>query len=391
MAAVSAASLMLAVFIAWRLDKDDRSIRDWASGAVAMTLGMLLIASNGVLPDLVSAVPGNSLVALGLGYFYLGSRGVLGIARGKPWQWIAVGLAWPILLYSTFVSFNVSIRVVTLATLYAIFLIGCCVVFWRHGDSGFRSVDRLSALAFGLGALLFLSSLVGAVIVIETQGSTSFPEWIIVLPFLYTIPFDVWLGLVLTIKLSARITSRLAESRDRAEKTAAQLEDANRQLEVLSTTDKLTGICNRARLDDVLGRELLRVARHPGPISVLMLDIDHFKKVNDVYGHSAGDAVLIMVAKVLRASVRKTDTVGRWGGEEFLVVLPATGLASAADVGEKMRSEIERADFPEVQHLTVSVGVADHVADETTEQLMRRVDAALYEAKDRGRNRVVCA
>ena len=179
-----------------------------------------------------------------------------------------------------------------------------------------------------------------------------------------------------------------------AERTA-QLEEANRKLAALSITDGLTGLANRRHFDEVLGREQARSARAGQPLSVIMLDVDHFKRYNDRYGHQAGDACLIRVAHALRAGMRRaSDVVARYGGEEFSIVLPDTDAQQALQMALALRSAIEALGIVhadgEAGRVTISVGVAVRQAGGVADAdvLLRLADAALYRAKDAGRNRV---
>ena len=179
----------------------------------------------------------------------------------------------------------------------------------------------------------------------------------------------------------------------RLRRLQAELREKNATLARLSTTDPVTGLRNRRYVTEFLSLELLRAARYKTPLAVLMLDLDHFKRINDTYGHRVGDTVLQAVAEVLRGTLRATDVAGRYGGEEFLVVLPQTDLQGAAVLGERVRAAIEQTTIPvegaEPLSVTVSIGVAalgDGAC--SAEQLVERADAALYAAKDAGRNRV---
>lgn len=169
------------------------------------------------------------------------------------------------------------------------------------------------------------------------------------------------------------------------------LERSNLELEHLSVTDKLTQLNNRARLDAVLQEELDRAHRYGHPFSVILLDLDRFKEVNDRFGHSVGDDALVGVAEALRSSIRATDVVGRWGGEEFIVVLPETGLESARQVAEKIRETLAQRRFPAIGRMTASLGVAAHELEDGPMELLARADEALYRAKELGRNRVMPA
>lgn len=169
---------------------------------------------------------------------------------------------------------------------------------------------------------------------------------------------------------------------------------AHDQLERIAALDPLTGVYNRRFGLQRLEEELSRVQRHAGPLALVMFDIDHFKRVNDTYGHLAGDRVIRRLAQVARASVRKGDVLVRYGGEEFLAVLPGARMADAGEIGERIRRMCEETVCYEQEReirFTVSVGCAVF-PDEgvvSTEDLLRRADQALYAAKSGGRNRTV--
>lgn len=182
----------------------------------------------------------------------------------------------------------------------------------------------------------------------------------------------------------------------RLRRLQAELREKNATLARLSTTDAVTGLHNRRYVAEFLSLEVLRAVRYRTPLSVMLLDIDHFKQVNDARGHRIGDAVLQVVADTLRGGLRATDLAGRYGGEEFLVVLPQTGLAGAGMLAERVRGAIEATAIevgtPAPLSVTVSIGVAElgHAA-RSAEELVEHADSALYAAKDAGRNRVAAA
>lgn len=165
-----------------------------------------------------------------------------------------------------------------------------------------------------------------------------------------------------------------------AERTR-ELADALEQVQQLAITDKLTGVHNRARLDEFLADEHRYQQRHPRPASIALLDIDRFKAVNDTHGHLVGDRVLRDVAQALAASVREIDRVGRWGGEEFLVLMPDASAEQALKVAERIRAHVASAS------VTVSVGVAQYRTGEAVHAWLSRADRMLYQAKASGRDR----
>jgi diguanylate cyclase (GGDEF)-like protein len=169
----------------------------------------------------------------------------------------------------------------------------------------------------------------------------------------------------------------------------SRVEERTRELRLLATTDALTGLANRRRMDEVLHQEHLRVTRFGGCLSVILCDIDSFKAINDTHGHHAGDLVLIAFGDLLSAHVRRVDTVGRWGGEEFLVICPQTKADEAALLAERLRRAVADARFPVVGSKTCSFGVVQMADNELAEAVVARADAALYRAKQQGRDRVV--
>lgn len=199
---------------------------------------------------------------------------------------------------------------------------------------------------------------------------------------------DINVVLATAILESQRVTRELEVSEAGLKLINEQLEASNRTITTLSITDRLTQLANRFQLDQVLHESLQLAIRYGTPFSVILLDIDHFKHVNDTYGHMVGDDVLVQVAKVLTTNTRSVDTVGRWGGEEFLVISPSTGLESTALLAEKLRNAIDKTDFPTVGHKTGSFGIASYKLGDDIEKLIGRADAAMYAAKHAGRNRV---
>lgn len=162
-----------------------------------------------------------------------------------------------------------------------------------------------------------------------------------------------------------------------------------KRIEELSVTDRLTGLYNRLKLDEVFMYELVQSKRFHTPLSIILLDIDHFKHVNDTHGHQVGDQVLQHIAKILHSIGRQADTIGRWGGEEFLIILPQTDRIGAIKIGEKIRLAVEEYSFPVIGTKTASFGIAEFHDDDSQSTLVERADTALYRAKNEGRNRVI--
>ena len=161
------------------------------------------------------------------------------------------------------------------------------------------------------------------------------------------------------------------------------------KLQKLATVDSLTGIYNRYKTNEEIEIEIGRNKRYDENFALAMFDIDHFKRVNDSYGHEIGDYVLQEISNIVTNEIRESDRFGRWGGEEFMLILPKLNKVEALHVSEKLRSRIEKHNFKDVGHITISIGGSVFALSDTKESLLKRVDDALYKAKDEGRNRVV--
>jgi len=191
---------------------------------------------------------------------------------------------------------------------------------------------------------------------------------------------------VLTAHLS-RIRHRLAQQRE-------ELARALAQLQAIATRDELTSLPNRRQMQALMDQELLRALRHGHDFCVALIDLDHFKRINDQHGHAAGDAVLRAFAQAGQAAIRATDVLARWGGEEFVVLLPDTAMPLAMVGMERLRQHVAARPLDAGQGaalpLTVSIGLTGHLRGEPLDRTLERADQLLYQAKAQGRDRICC-
>ncbi|WP_457601199.1 GGDEF domain-containing protein [Hydrogenivirga sp.] len=197
--------------------------------------------------------------------------------------------------------------------------------------------------------------------------STEFYQYIV--PFLVGLVFGVVLSMLIHLHSS--------------------LKDKERELKELATTDTLTKLPNRRTILDFLEFEVNRARRNRSRLSVALIDLDDFKTINDTYGHLVGDQVLRELASLIRGNLRSTDMVGRYGGEEFIVVMPETDFTTAAGVVERLRKVVEETFFEPVGSVSISVGLTSLREGDSVESLLRRADEFLYRAKREGKNRVI--
>ena len=193
---------------------------------------------------------------------------------------------------------------------------------------------------------------------------------------------------------NAELSTRLAEldeARQATEVANSSLQQALIELEKAASTDKLTGAWNRRRFEESILPEIALAHRLRRPVALIMFDLDHFKRVNDTYGHGVGDTVLVDTAQIIRLHLRASDALIRWGGEEFLVMAPGTREDGALALAEKLRAAVATHTFPAAGQVTMSLGVSEYGVGEGLTDWIERTDQALYLAKHQGRNRVVAA
>ncbi len=249
---------------------------------------------------------------------------------------------------------------------------------------------------YGLGvAGLVVIILTGPYVAIDSRDlfRTNLMALTALAGFLVVVPLDRFdqIGTAVFALLAVAVSTLLGRVLESSNRRAFALD---LELRRDARTDSLTGLANRRGMQERGRVELKRAKRSGTPVSVLLGDLDHFKSVNDRYGHEAGDVALVQTAVVLRGALRESDALGRWGGEEFIAVLPSTGPAGAAEVAERMRAEIANTAFEGLrERTTISLGVATMTAvdDPATawDALVKEADQYLYQAKHEGRNRVV--
>jgi diguanylate cyclase (GGDEF)-like protein len=240
-----------------------------------------------------------------------------------------------------------------------------------------RFEPSLAALLFPLMAFIIIRlRFVGAALAVSVAGGSAA---LLGTPMLL-------MGVVLDDNLDYQ---RHLEAR--VDERTQALQDALAAANILVITDSLTQVFNRRHMESLVHDEVERAQRYEQATALIILDVDYFKAVNDTYGHPVGDKVLRQVSDILSENLRQSDSLGRWGGEEFLILLPQINIAAATNVAEKLRIAIFSADFGLKEPVSISLGVADLQRGESAGDWIKRVDRALYDAKDSGRNQVALA
>lgn len=363
--------MAIAMVVLWRTIPGERACRYWAAGGALVAAAFLSVWLRGLIPDFVSIVLANAMFAAGYGLVVIG----VNVFTGRPGRlgWlvaVTVGVfAWA--AYFTYGVPDVGARIVVISTVTGAMALWCAGRLVIAALPGMRLTQGVTAAVFVLHGVPML---VRAAV---TQFGGEATTGLFAPSTLQTVVFvDVTLAAIgLAFGFAAMTTRRL-----------------HLNLERLASHDPLTGLLNRHALDVAIEREMARSARHLYPLSVLLMDLDHFKRVNDTYGHDAGDAVLKAFAEVAAGVLRRDDVLGRQGGEEFMALLPGSDRSSALRVAERIRAAV--AATP-IEHegraitVTVSIGVATAMDRASWDDALRAADAALYEAKHSGRDRVV--
>lgn len=339
----------------------------WGLGALLGMLASVFYGAERLIPPSLAAIGGNALALTACGLMYFGTQRFY--AQPVHWQrWAGVGaISVCALSYFAVVQPDYQMRVAIFTATLAGLFAAHARLLWRQGR-GFAA--RFTLVVMGLQTVIFAARCVAA-FWLDNANAHRFAASTIHNAYFVSFSFMVLLFLVGVLLM--------ASERVRAE------------FEHMATFDSLTGALNRRVLLLAGEQELLRWQRHAHPFAVLLIDIDHFKQINDQHGHLVGDQVLKRLAATLRQPLRKTDLLARYGGEEFLVLLPVTDDATARELGERVRAAVQAlpndlASGP----CTISVGVSGvRDGDTTFDQLVARADLALYQAKNAGRNRVV--
>jgi diguanylate cyclase (GGDEF)-like protein len=356
--------------VAW--GQPAEGLRRWAAALLVHSLAFCLVALRGSIPELYSVVLGNALLSAS---FSLMFTAVCQYQRRAASLWLTVTpVVLIVILYAQLLP-DQRARVIYGGMLFTL-QIGAVIAALldrRHGR-------------IGRGAVLIVAALSLVVLMLVVRATTTAAG-------LIRMDTLTERNTVQTISFMMALMAALATSIGFVFMIKERADHKNR---IMAMQDPLTGAANRRTIIGALDRDMTRAVRSREPLALLMIDIDHFKTINDVYGHLAGDRVLCGVVDVLGQRVRAQDMVGRYGGEEFMVLAPSTSLEGARQLAEKLRQGVADTRF-ELQGqpvgVTVSIGLcAGYIAaDDTWDRLIDEADAALYRAKEAGRNRVEAA
>lgn len=370
----TALSVVMLLVLTSLADSKVAGVREWGQANAIAVTALLLFATRGVAPDLLSIEVANALLLITVSLMYAGFRRHLGLP--VPWRLLAAGslAAFAGVVYFHVVHPSLGLRVVAMSAYHAAICFALHASLPRVADGRLRypnAFTRTAAFMLGLGHVGR-----GAFYALDAYGHVS-----LLAPDVANLVFFAIGTLALpALSLGAVMLANARVLTDTA---------------YAAEHDHLTGAPSRRAFFEIAERELARARRHGGGLGLLLLDADHFKRINDTYGHGVGDEVLRDLVRRTGDVVRKIDYFARLGGEEFGVLLPDANHQTAQAVAERLRAALDRSQPRRSAEggvpYTVSIGLAMLERGEDFAGLMRRADAALYAAKDAGRNRVVCA
>ncbi len=354
----------------------------WLLYYIFQTVGVFLIMLRGSIPDILSFAAANILIVCGFMFLLTGLQRFL----EKKAAYFANGILLVVFFFLHYffgiVDQNIKARIFLLSLPIIIIISQALYLLMFLTEKGTKHIYRSTAIVCVLFIMLYCFRIAAAFFIYPVEGdffSAGMVDSVIKLS-------SQMLGIMMTFSLVLMINVRLFND---VQQYAEERELMVTELRRLANTDGLTGIYNRSKIEQILTIEVLRSRRYKHPLSIILADIDHFKMVNDTYGHNVGDVVLSGIASLMKEHIREVDTIGRWGGEEFLIVCPDTMAEGARKLAEKMRKKIEKHHFKDIGVKTVSMGIAQIGKDDWDEDMIKRADKNLYKAKKAGRNRVV--
>jgi diguanylate cyclase (GGDEF)-like protein len=322
-------------------------------------IGLVLRLFVGRLPDFISTILSSGLLLAGPGLFYIALGQFAGQAHSKTLVLSVITAVLSFLLYFTYWENRAEIRMVTLSLGAAAMILVLIAQLWRIRKTSLRFSADLMLFSFLIYGIFLIIRAISIALYPPPDSFSNTPIQSATYLLLFVISFFWSTGFLLMV--SQRLRNDLIE---------------------FATLDALTKIPNRRAAEVFLEKELARTQRSDGEFAVLLIDLDNFKQVNDRWGHLVGDYVLAKTASIFQSVLRKQDWVGRWGGEEFLIVLP--GACDAKVLGERVRCEVASTEY---RHsgasfgLTISIGISCGRKTDTIDQILKKADEALYKAK----------
>ncbi len=350
-----------------------KGIRTALLGNLSLAIGAVLLILQKILPDFLTIVIANILTVTSTCLFYVAISRFLGQKYSKTFVISILTLLALLLVYFRYINDNLGIRTVVTSLSGTLFVVIIAYKLWKMPHLPYRFSLGMTAAPFMIYGILLAIRSVVAIFSPPQAIFANTPVVSVTYVLLFVVSFLWTIGFILMV--SQRLQMDLTK---------------------LATIDSVTQISNRHATQIFLDKEVSRAQRNKGKFSILLIDLDNFKLVNDKYGHAIGDFVLIKTAQIFLSIIRKQDIVGRWGGDEFLIILPDTTIENTEILAERLRSEILATEFKDWNDLndsvkiTLSLGIASSNPSESMDVILKKADDALYIAKAT-KNKIIVA
>lgn len=330
-------------------------------GYLSFAIGFLLAIFRGILPDFLTLVAANILILGGVSLFYIAISIFTGQGYNRTFVIALTTFTIFLLVYYRYMYDDLGIRVAVFSIAVAISVGAACYQIWRARHASYRFSAGLMLISLAAYTALLLLRAIAALTAPPVQLLEDTPLQSAAYLLVFVLSFFWTTGFILMA--SQRLQGDLAE---------------------LATIDFLTRIPNRRATEDFLEKELSRALRSQSPFSVLLIDVDNFKIINDRYGHAAGDRALFCTAEIFKSNIRKLDSVGRWGGDEFLIILSEASINDAVHLADRLNNKFSESNIlidNKIISITISTGIASSKNITSVDEILKTADEALYQAK----------
>ena len=372
--------IIIILYFVWNQNKDRfDGVLDWLTCFVLHFTGITLILMRGFIPDFLSIVVANVLLVAGSIRFYFGIAMFINRKIRKGFYYVLLGIFGMIYIYFGLVEPKLVVRAVTFSLIVSFINFHCANILYKSDDIKMKKNYYITGTLLLFISILYLLS--AGYYITGIIGLDYLNVGFVI--SLITIISQMLL-ICITFSILMMINSKLVVT---LEEDSLEREKLLEDFRYLATVDGLTKLWNRKTIEEKLNEEFDRSQRYRCKMSVILLDVDNFKKINDNFGHATGDLVLEKISERLKHTLRKTDFIGRWGGEEFIVVCVETDQRAVWKVAEKLRKAVAEYKFDLKIQVTISLGTATLKRGEGIEDILKRADDNMYRSKEAGRNR----
>ncbi len=365
----------------WRQNRTHfKGLELWVISHVLQLVGLFLVSTQSHVPFILSSFVASMIILVGFYCFIVSFEYFLGATRIRKLNISLLILTSVVFLYYTIVTDDFRGRVIAFSLMMVVFSLQAVIIFLKQIMYKKSNYYALPLIAFVLYFFTYSSRAISAIS--GYQGVS----------FLISAPQDnvflmvsLFAGITMTMGLVYVINGRLIEE---LTSQAYIREELLEETKSLAEIDGLTGLCNRITCDKILQSEKKYAVKHNKGLVILLIDLDNFKFINDTYGHLEGDRILIEFSELLSSQIRQSDYSARWGGDEFLVILPEVNLESAYKIADKLKSSVEEKLIINKKSITISIGLSILDHNYTIKDFISSVDSALYNAKTNGRNTI---